>query len=353
LTPDQKAFIHRDCSEILDGKYENLQALRGQKILVTGGTGFLGTWITMMVSFLNDFYEFGTRLDLLSTHANTFTKKQPHLADRADVTVIEQDVRYISEIGEDVNWIIHAASSPDSRLHASDPLHTVDVISNGTSSLLTAASRLPNLKKVLNVSSGLVYGSQSRELERITEDSWGFLDPASVSAVYAEAKRYAETLCAAYRNHYRMPIVTARPFAFIGPHQLLDKPWAINNFLRDALTGGPIRILGDEKTVRSYLYASDMAFWLLRILVDGKNGQCFNVGSPHYISLAELAEKIASKIPQGIEVTMPIIRKPSRARSRFVPDVSLAETILGLHQTVGLDDAIGRTLLWNRLNSKS
>ncbi len=67
----------------------------------------------------------------------------------------------------------------------------------------------------------------------------------------------------------KLPVVTARPFAFIGPYQGLDKPWAVNNFLRDALLGVPIRILGDADTVRSYMYPSDMAFWLLAILAEG------------------------------------------------------------------------------------
>ena len=67
----------------------------------------------------------------------------------------------------------------------------------------------------------------------------------SITSVYAEVKRCAETLCTAYSSQYKVPIVIIRPFAFIGPYQFLDKPWAINNFLRDGIAGGPIRILTD------------------------------------------------------------------------------------------------------------
>ena len=80
--------------------------------------------------------------------------------------------------------------------------------------------------------------------------------------------RYAEAEAAAWRSVAKLPVVTARPFAFIGPYQGLDKPWAVNNFLRDALLCVPIRILGDADTVRSYMYPSDMAFWLLAILAE-------------------------------------------------------------------------------------
>ncbi len=348
MTPEQKALIHKDCSDVLTHGHAELQALRGNHILITGGTGFLGTWISELVAFLNDNYGFGIRLTLLSTHANSFGDKAMHLAMRDDIALVERDIRNIFEIHEEVNGIIHAACSPDSRLHVSDPLRTIDVIVNGTSALLAAAARLPNLKKVVNISSGLVYGSQPFEIERISEGFWGTMAPDLVGSVYAEAKRCAETVCAAYRNGQRLPIVNVRPFAYIGPYQLLDKPWAINNFLRDALLGGPIRILGDEQTTRSYLYASDMAFWILKILAEGQSGQSFNVGSSQGITLLELAKTIASSVGEGIEIRKSLIHKDSR--SRFVPDISLAEASLGLRPTVPLDEAIKRTCLWNRSN---
>lgn len=350
MSNERNELIRRDCSEILEGEHRSLDALRGGSILVTGGTGFLGTWLAEMMAFLNDKYEFGTKLYLLSTHANSFGDKAPHLAIRKDIELIERDVRYIAEIPEDVSWIVHAAASPDSRLHASDPLRVIDVIVNGTSAVLTAASRLSGLKKFLNVSSGLVYGSQPWDMEGIPENFWGALDPGSVGSVYAEGKRCAETVCAAYADGHRMPVVKVRPFAYVGPYQLLDKPWAVNNFLRDAILGGPIRILGDPQTVRSYMYASDMAFWMLKILSDGKPGQSYNIGSPQGISLQELAEKIVSNFANRIEIRMPLSQKNARPKSRFVPDTSLAESSLGLKRFVDLDGAISRAVIWNRSN---
>ena len=64
-----------------------------------------------------------------------------------------------------------------------------------------------------------------------------------------------------------LPIIIVRPFAFIGPFQSLDKPWAVNNFIRDAILGGPIRILGNELTTKSYMYGSDLAYFILNLLV--------------------------------------------------------------------------------------
>jgi dTDP-glucose 4,6-dehydratase len=267
---------------------------------------------------------------------------------RKDITLIERDVRSILELPEEVNWIIHAAGNPDNRLHVSDPLRTMQVITQGTQAILEAATRLPNLKRILNISSGLVYGTQPWEVDAIAESAAGAVDCAAVGSAYAEAKRYAETLCAAYRNQHRLPIVNARPFAFIGPYQLLDRPWAVNNFIRDGLLGGPIRILGDGQTVRSYMYPSEMALWLLTILLQGAVGQSYNVGSPEGVTLQQLAEKIAVGMPGPIKILSRTGGEAGLRRSKFVPDVSLAQRTLGLAVRMTLDAAIRRTLGWHR-----
>jgi len=344
---EHRDIIHKDCEQVTANSVDLLSALRGQCILITGGTGFVGTWLAELIAFLNDNYDFSTQLILLSGRANNYSTKAPHLAIRNDITLIERDIRSVVDIPDEVGWIIHAAGNPDNRLHASDPLRTIHVIVKGTDTILEAATRLPDLKKFLNISSGLVYGSQPWELEAIPETFMGSLDCDSISSAYAEAKRMGETLCAVYRNQHRLPIINARPFAFIGPYQLLDRPWAINNFIRDSLLGGPIRILGDGETVRSYMYPSDMAWWLLRILAQGTVGTSYNVGSPHGVTLQELAEKIAGHLPVRPEILSRLSSDKSLRRSKFVPDVSLAKSTLDLCINVDLDSAIKRTIMWN------
>ncbi len=341
-------MIRQDCHDVSSGQHRLIGELQGEEILVTGGTGFLGTWISELITYLNDEYGFKIHLHLMAQNIEAFKKKAPHLAKRKDVSLIEQDVTCISELPVGLTHIIHAAGNPDNRMHASDPLIVAQVIANGTFSLLEAAIRLQNLKKIVNVSSGLVYGPQPLDLERIPEGFKGGPDCSSSSSVYAEAKRYGEVLCAIFRARYKLDIVNVRPFAFIGPYQLLDRPWAINNFIRDGILGGPIRILGDGSTVRSYMYASDMAFWLLKALCSGKNGATFNIGSPEAITLMDAALKIADVLDGK-----PVIKKnegfsDQKNRSVFVPDVSSAHSLLGLKITVPIDAAIQKTIRWNK-----
>ena len=167
----------------------------------------------------------------------------------------------------------------------------------------------------------------------------------SITSVYPEAKRYAETLCSAYWSLYKIPLVIARPFSFIGPYQSLDKPWAINNFIRDALMNNTIRIIGNGLPVRSYMYPSDMAFWLLRILVDGNPGVAYNVGSPFGVTLKTLAEKII--LHSNTKSTI-LIKQLNEDESKFVPDGTLCRDTLGLVIHVDIDETLKRSIRWFR-----
>jgi nucleoside-diphosphate-sugar epimerase len=339
------ADLRADCAAAVTD-VSKLEQLRGQRVLVTGGTGLMGSWIAETVAYLNDVHGFGIDLLLLAPTASSFAERAPHLASRSDITLIEQDVRDITALPKGVTYVINAAGTPDNRVHVTDPLKTMSVIARGTSAVMHAASASNDLRKVLNVSSGLVYGAQPLDMPGMPEGHAGGPEPDSISAVYAEAKRYAETEAAAWRSTEKLPVVTARPFAFIGPYQGLDKPWAVNNFLRDALLCVPIRILGDADTVRSYMYPSDMAYWLLVILAEGVPGTAYNVGSPDAITLGALAERIAASFENPPAVVCRPLGEPRI--TRFVPDVSRAENTLGLRVTVGLDRAIQRTLEWHR-----
>jgi dTDP-glucose 4,6-dehydratase len=348
MTTPQREIVREDCRRSVDGYAAALQALRGGTLVVTGGTGFMGTWLAEMVACLNDEQGFGIKLALVARHASRWGEVAPHLAGRADVRLLEKDIRDLVELPAETGWVIHAAASPDNRLHASDPVRTIDVIVGGTRAALEAAARLQDLRRFLNVSSGLVGGAQPWDMTAMPETFCGPVDFTAAASCYAEAKRLAETLCAAYRGSHRLPILTARPFAFVGPYQLLDRPWAINNFIRDGLQGGPIRILGDGQTVRSYMYPSDMAVWLLVMLVAGKDGAAYNVGSPYGIKLKDLAEKVAAQFPTPPRIELGLFRGGRAPVSKFIPDISAAQGGLGLEIRMDLDATIQRTLLWHR-----
>ena len=339
-------ILREDATRSLSGLVERLAPLRGGHLLVTGGTGFMGAWVAEAVACLNDLFCFGLRLTLLARQSAAFRDKAPHLASRSDMVLADKDVQSLVELPEDTQWVIHAAGNPDSRQHATDPLKTARAIMVGTDAVLEACTRLPRLKAALLVSSGLIYGPQPLDVERQTESQFHGVDPSALSAAYIEAKRASETLAAIYRSQHRVPLVIARPFAFIGPYQLLDRPWAVNNFLRDGLAQSPIRVLGDGETVRSYMYGADMAAWLLRMLCGGERGAAYNLGSPEAVTLRDLAGKLG-KTGGAREVILGVGGPTAARRSRLVPDVTKAEG-LGLSLCFSLDEAVQRTVRWHR-----
>jgi len=333
----------KSCTEI-----ECFSILDSQSIFVSGGTGFMGKWIAEMVSYINETGKYNIKLYLLGRDISKFKDEVPHLAEKPFVRLIEQDVRYLHNVPNDVNYIIHAAGTPDNREHVSHPLKTIETFYKGTQSVLDAATRLPDLRKIVHLSSHQVYGRNDTE-NLINENFTGTLEPITVSNSYAESKRISETLCSYYRNYLKLPILILRPFAFIGPYQNLEKPWAINNFIRDGLLGGPIRILGNGLTERSYLYASDMAFWILKALIDGKVGENYNLGSNHSISLNDLAIKIQSQIDSKIEILSKSSKEIYTNLSKLVPNTNRLTKDLNVVETFDIGNAIDRTILWNKL----
>lgn len=348
---DLNTNLQGDCKLSAAVLLKYLEPLRNQEILVTGGTGFMGKWIAEAVTYLNLEQGYNIRLHLLSRNTEAFRNTVPHLAKQSFIQLIEADVRNVRDLPEGISYVIHAAATPDRREHATQPLRVIETIYKGTQAVLDACLRLPVLNKFLFISSNNIYGNVHDQADAITEHTTGYLDSNSINAAYPEAKRLAETVCAVYRNQQRLPVVTIRPFAFTGPYQDLEKPWALNNFMRDAILGGPIRILGNQETVRSYLYGSDMAFWLLAILANKKPATTYNLGSEEGVSMIRLAEKIAANFHHKIDI---INKSPGNDAAHYsvsIPNLSTLRKDIAVKQAIPLDQAIVRTLQWYQQHS--
>ncbi len=336
--------IQLDCENaVFINRLESLENLKNSSLIVTGGTGFLGSWISEVIIYLNEAQGFNIKLYLLSRNPD---KIASHISGKKFVNIIEKDVRDIFELPNDINYVIHAAGEPDNRCHLNDPLIVIDSIVRGTDNVISAAMRLNGLRRISHISSGLVSGVTDINQKEISENQMHGFDCNSPSNAYAEAKRCSESIVASYRSLYKLPLVIARPFTFVGPYQKLDKPWVINHFMRDAFNGGPVRILGNENTKRSYMYGADAAVWMLHILLRGKTGSAYNVGGDIGFTLKEIAKKVVSGFPNPIKIQTELAQENSPPPNSFVPDVSSAKNNLGLKFSVSLDSAIQKTVNW-------
>jgi dTDP-glucose 4,6-dehydratase len=225
-----------------------------------------------------------------------------------------------------------------------------EINANATLRVLRAAQLLPDLQRFVLLSSGLTYGDTA-STDRVEESYVGRLNPFDFNAIYAESKRFGEALAAAFLSETKLPVVVARPFAFVGPYQSLELPWAVTDFIRDALAGGPIKIMGDGSTVRSLMYASDFAFWILAVAAKGHLRSAYNVGSSEAIDLLSLATRITELFNPVPEIITELGGE-GHSPTRLVPDTTKAERELGVTTTVFLQHALQRTISWHKYTAE-
>ena len=332
----------RDLDHCLSQAERALRELRGERILLTGGTGFFGRWLLETLSWANRRLSLGARVTVLTRDPERFRANSPHLAEDAAVTMHRGDVRDFAAPTGTHAFVLHCATSASKAMNEGAPLEMVDVICSGTRHALDVAASL-GCKRFLLASSGAVYGRQPPDVTHLAEDHAGGPDQTDPRSAYAEAKRLAELLCTAHGlGRAGGAAVFARGFAFIGPHLPRDAHFAMGNFIGDALARPAITVHGDGEPHRSYLYAADLAAWLWVILVFGLHGRAYNVGSEDSMCLRDVALAVGKIAAKPVEVHGAAVS--GAPASRYVPSTARARAELGLEQRIPLDDAIRRTL---------
>ena len=320
--------------------------VHGSRIFLTGGTGFFGCWLVESFLAANRKFRLNATITVLTRSSQAFHKKCPHLANDPALAFVEGDVRNFQFPEGEFPFVIHAATEANAKLNREQPLEMLSTILDGTRRTLEFAAA-HGTRKFLLTSSGAVYGRQPENLSHISEDYAGAPDPLQTDTAYANGKRTAELMCILYAKATPMELKIARCFAFVGPHLPLDAHFAIGNFIRDAMAGGPIHIGGDGTPMRSYLYASDLAIWLWTVLFRAPSGVAFNVGSAEAISIRQLAATVAEALDPAIEINVAREAIPGTPLLQYVPAVERARTQLQLQANISLHEAIRRTAAWH------
>ena len=335
-----------DLDHVLERTRDLWQAMRGERLFLTGGTGFFGRWILETFVWANERLSLDAEIVLLSRDPGSFRRAEPWIDAYPSIAFLVGDVRSFANPDGAFSHMIHAAAPSSSQADPSDHLEMFTTVVSGTERVLQAAAAL-RPEAFLFVSSGAVYGAQPNDLTHIPETYVGGPLLNAPESAYAEAKRAAEVLVAIHGARDGFATRIARGFAFVGPHLPLDRHYAIGNFIRDAMRGGPIRLSGDGSPFRSYLYAADLAVWLWTILFKASPGSTYNVGSERGMPLAEVARHVAQVAGRGCGVDLARVADAARVPQRYVPSTERARHDLGLEQWISLDDAIGRTAAWH------
>lgn len=328
-------FLATDINSIL--AQHPLSELQGKCLFLTGATGFVGYWLLLAIKCLNDT---GAAIQVIALSRNPahFLENAPEWKNLPWLNWLSGDIRDFAYPDQPIDAIIHGATDTSPHFATHHPQELYESIVQGTEHLLQFAAR-KNIQRVLLISSGAIYGEQPPNLTHLPEK---YVPSAGTkTAPYAEGKREMERIGLRFAAENGLETLFARGFTFVGFG--LAKHLAISQFIQNAQENHFIAVRGDGQAVRSYLYAADMAVWLLTILARGKPQSIYNVGSPHAVTLIEAAMRVRKLLAPDKRVTI-LDADASSPRRRYVPDTRLAENELGLCIWTTLDQALQKTL---------
>lgn len=343
-----------DLDHVLDRTRDLWEELRGKRIFITGGTGFFGRWLLETFTWANDRLGLGASATILTRSPIVFEATAPHLANHPAIELLMGNIRNFDFPNKEIQYIIHAAIDSSVPISQDQGRNFFDTTTVGTRRVCLLA-QFRQVEKMLLTSSGAVYGRQPNGITHIPEEYEGGPDPLDIRSAYGEGKRIQEQICSQFTYDSDVQIRIARCFAFVGPYLPLrsnlatrmSTGYAIGNFIGDGIAGGPILVNGDGTSYRSYLYGADLAIWLWTILFRGESIRPYNVGSENGLTIKDLAHTVAQSFDPAIEVRIAQTPVPGRPIERYIPSTERAREELGLKQTIGLEDAIKRTISWN------
>lgn len=314
------------------------------RILLTGGTGFFGRALLRMWMQQACAGHAMPSVCVLSRDPSAFLDQYNEFDDLGWLSFFHGDVLNRDTLPWDelFTHIIHAATE-STKGPLISPLSLFQQIVDGTRNILDLAVKT-SATRFLLTSSGAIYGPQPPEISTLPEDYPGSPDSTKVSSAYGLGKRAAEHLCILYQNRYTLEPVIARCFAFVGQDLPLQAHYAIGNFLSGAMYNECILVKGDGSPLRSYMHQEDLAYWLFRILVHGRPGEAYNVGSDQAITIKDLALLTRDLISPDKPVCILNNQTRSLERNLYVPSIKKARDHLGLQVSVPLKEAILRTV---------
>jgi len=301
-----------------------------ERILVTGGAGFLG-------SHLCD-YLLGPRADVICLD-NFFSGSKDnirHLAGDPGFEAIRHDV--IHPFFVEVDKVYHLAC-PASPIHYQhNPIKTVKTNVMGTINMLGLAKRTQ--ARILLASTSEVYGDP--QVHPQAEDYWGHVNPIGLRSCYDEGKRVAETLMMDYHRQNRVDIRIARIFNTYGPRMAVKDGRVVSNFIVQALRGEPLTVYGKGSQTRSFCYVSDLIEGLHKLMEAEDPGRPVNLGNPSEFTILELAELVLKLTKSRSAVAYRPL--PQDDPTQRCPDISLARRTLGWEPKVKLEEGLQQTI---------
>jgi len=307
--------------------------MSGKNILVTGGSGFLG-------SHLCERLLAGGNYVICADNFFTGAKRNIHpLMDNKNFEIIRHDITFPLYVEVDE---IYNLACPASPVHyQKDPVQTVKTCVHGAINMLGLAKRVN--AKILQASTSEVYGDP--HIHPQVEEYWGNVNPIGERACYDEGKRAAETLFMSYYRQCVLRTKIVRIFNTYGPNMHPNDGRVVSNFIVQALRGEDITIYGSGSQTRSFCYCTDLIDAMVRMM-DTPDAVCgpVNIGNPGEFTMLELAELVRKLTGSSSKIVFKPL--PSDDPKQRRPDIAKARELLGWQPVTPLEEGLKRTIAY-------
>lgn len=356
------SVVSDDLGLIVEQAAEELAQMAGDTLVVVGGGGFVGYYLVQAALHWN---ELGMGPPISVTVYDNWVRGLPgwlsKLGDQTGLRIETLDVTTPLPPGiGPFQWIVHAASIASPTYYRRHPIETMDANVNGLRNLLDYAigqqRRGSPVKGLLFFSTSEIYGDPPPDQIPTPETYRGHVSCTGPRACYDESKRYGETLCVNFARVHGLPVKMVRPFNNYGPGLKLDDGRVIPDFARDIVAGDDIQMLSSGSPTRTFCYIADAVVGYFKVLVRGRPGEPYNIGSEApEVSVIDLADRMVAIARHRIGYSGSVVRavsddpeyltdNPNRRR----PDLAKARDELGYEPVVDLDEGLARSLLWYR-----
>lgn len=343
--PARSSVLTADFLAITQSIPLDLKLVVDSNLLITGASGFVGKWLTLSWLSARQELSGSGRLIVVARNVNQLRQLCSIYGATNEVIYVESDIRDFEIPSEFIpEYIIHAATPASESLNNQEPEEMMSIIIEGQRNILRESIR-SGVKKFLFLSSGAVYGKQPLDVVCVSEDFSGGPLPTDIKSAYHEGKRVAELMGNIQAANNKISFVTGRLFAFLAPYLPLNTHFAAGNFLLDGMTGRDISVQSDGQSVRSYQYGSDLCVFLWALLIRGRTGEAYNVGSDVGVSISNLAHQIKSTLSSVSKVEI-IGETDPATHTRYVPSIAKIKTELSVSNVVDLQSSIARTARW-------
>ncbi len=305
-----------------------------QRVLVTGGAGFVGSHLCERLIAL------GHEVICLDNFFTGRRRNIEHLLENHRFEVVRHDVT--EPITIEADRIYHLACPASPVHYQKNPVRTIRTAVHGTMNMLEIAREMS--ARILIASTSEVYGDPQEHPQ--TEKYWGHVNPIGPRACYDEGKRCAEALTVSYAQQFRVDTRIARIFNTYGPRMHENDGRVVSNFVRQALRGEPITLYGDGSQTRSFCYVDDLVEGLIRFMELEVDPGPLNLGNPRESSILELAELVLARAASRSELRREPLPEDDPVRRR--PDITRAKELLGWEPRVSVEEGLSRTVEYFR-----